>query len=127
MGHFNEAPLQQRLLEPRDVVDGRMGEIDERVASLMGALSSTTRVRTLYVLLEEGELSVGEIAKAVGMSESATSHQLRLLRNLGLVRRRRQGRRGFYGLADDHLGVLLREALYHVDHGRLAEGRQGLS
>lgn len=85
----------------------------------MGALASPTRLRALFALLERGELSAGELAKAVGMRPSATSHQLRVLRDLGLVRCRREGRRRFYSLADDHLGVLLREALYHVDHVRL--------
>lgn len=98
---------------------GDVEGIDERVAALMGALSSRTRVRTLFALLEFGETSAGELAKAVGMSASATSHQLRILRDLGLVRRRREGRSVFYALADDHLGVLLRESLYHVDHNRL--------
>ncbi len=56
------------------------------------------------------------------MSDSATSHQLRVLRDRGLVKRRREGRSAFYSLADGHLEVLLREALFHVDHTRL-EGR----
>jgi DNA-binding transcriptional ArsR family regulator len=102
-----------------------MAGIDERVAALMAALSGPTRIRALFALLEYGETSAGELAKAVGMSASATSHQLRVLRDLGLVRRRREGRAVFYALSDDHLGVLLKEALYHVDHGRLRaeEGR----
>ena len=98
--------------------------VDERIASLMGALASPTRIRVLFALLEAEELSTGELAKAVGMSASATSHQLRILRDLGLIRRRRQGRQCFYCLADNHLGVLLKESLYHVDHSRLQEGRQ---
>lgn len=119
MTHFRDAPLDARLLEPKDVLGGEMGRVDERVASLMGALSSPTRIRALFALLDAGELPVGELAKAVKMSESATSHQLRVLRDLGLVARRREGRRNFYSLADDHLGVLLKESLYHVDHTRL--------
>lgn len=98
-----------------------MEGVDERVAALMGALSSPTRIRALFALLEAGELPAGELAKAVRMSPSATSHQLRVLRDLGLVRRRREGRRVFYALSDDHLGVLLKESLYHVDHARLLE------
>ncbi len=73
-------------------------------------------------MLEAGEPSAGDLAKAVGMTASATSHQLRVLRDLGLVRRRRDGRQVFYVLADDHLGVLLKESLYHVDHARLFSG-----
>lgn len=98
---------------------GDVEGVDERVAALMRALASTTRIRALFALLEMGELSAGNLAKAVGMSASATSHQLRVLRDLGLVKRRREGQRIFYALADDHLGVLLKESLYHVDHVRL--------
>ncbi len=120
--HFRKSSPDARLLEPRDVlgVTGMEG-IDERVAALMGALSSPTRIRALFALLEAGELAAGELAKAVGMSPSATSHQLRVLRDLGLVKGRREGQRVFYSLADDHLGVLLKESLYHVDHARLLE------
>lgn len=122
MAHFENAPPGVRLLEPQDVLGGEMGRIDERVASLMGALSSPTRIRALFALLGAGELAVGELAKVVEMSESATSHQLRILRDLGLVGRRREGRRVYYALVDDHLGVLLKESLYHVDHARLSSG-----
>lgn len=123
MPHFGEASPDARLLEPRDVLGlGGIGGVDERVADLMGALASPTRIRVLFALLELGELPAGELAKAVEMSASATSHQLRVLRVLGLVRRRREGRRVFYELSDDHLGDLLRESLYHVDHARLLEG-----
>ena len=122
VSHFEKSPPDARLLEPRDVLGGgEMGVVDERVAALMGALSSPTRIRALFALLEAGELSAGDLAKAIGMSDSATSHQLRVLRDLGLVERRREGRRAFYSLADGHLAVLLKEALYHVDHGRIIE------
>ncbi len=119
MSHFRDASPEARLLEPRDVLGG--GEVDERLAALMRALSTPTRVRTLYALLEHGELTAGEVAKAIGMSDSATSHQLRILRDLALVKRRREGRRVVYALSDGHLEVLLREALYHVDHTRISE------
>src|SRR5215210_8511938 len=127
MSHFNDAPPNARLLEPRDVLDrDEMAGIDERVAALTAALSSPTRIRALFALFEYRETSAGELAKAVGMSPSATSHQLRILRDLGLVRRRREGRAVFYALADDHLEVLLKESLYHVDHNRLrGEGKNG--
>ena len=124
MTHFRDSSPAARLLEPQDVLGGEIVGVDERIASLMGALASPTRIRVLFALLEVEELSTGELSKAVGMSASATSHQLRVLRDLGLVTRRRQGRRCFYILADNHLGVLLKESLYHVDHTRLQEGRQ---
>lgn len=119
--HFEEAPPGARLLEPRDVLgEGDPGGVDERVADLMRALANPTRIRALFALLEFGELAAGELSKAVKMSPSATSHQLRVLRDLGLVKRRREGRAVIYDLADAHLGVLLRESLYHVDHVRLS-------
>lgn len=121
MSHFKTSPPGARLLEPRDVLGGEFAGVDERVSGLMGALASPTRIRALFALLEAGDLSAGELAKAVGMSASATSHQLRVLRDLGLVIRRREGRQCFYTLADAHLGVLLRESLYHVDHARLSK------
>ena len=126
MPHFGEAPLDIRLLAPRDVLGGGdIDGVDERVADLMGALANPTRLRVLFALLEFGELSAGELAKAVGTSPSATGHQLRVLRDLGLVMRRREGRAAIYRLADDHLGVLLKESLYHVDHARLLRERRG--
>jgi ArsR family transcriptional regulator, nickel/cobalt-responsive transcriptional repressor len=122
MSHFRDSSPDARLLEPCDVLGGEIVGVDERIASLMGALASPTRIRVLFALLEAEELSTGELAKAVGMSASATSHQLRVLRDLGLIARRRQGRQCFYSLADNHLGVLLKESLYHVDHARLQRG-----
>ncbi|MFJ6565179.1 ArsR/SmtB family transcription factor [Streptomyces sp. NPDC091412] len=63
--------------------------------------------------------SVGELAEAVGMEASACSHQLRLLRNLGLVTGERRGRSIIYALYDNHVAELLDQALYHVEHLRL--------
>lgn len=121
MPHFKDSLPDARLLEPRDVLgEGDIKGVDEQIAALMGALSSPTRLRALFALLEAGELSTGDLAKAVKMSEPATSHQLRVLRDLGMVKRRRDGRRVFYTLADDHLGILLKESLYHVDHAQLS-------
>ena len=60
-----------------------------------------------------------ELADAVGMEQSACSHQLRLLRNLGLVTGERRGRSVIYALYDNHVAELLEQALYHVEHLRL--------
>jgi len=87
-----------------------------RLADLFSTLSDASRVRIIAVLLER-ELSVGSVAEALGMSESAVSHQLRGLRQLRLVRSRREGRRIFYSLDDDHVAELFRMGLDHVDHG----------
>jgi DNA-binding transcriptional ArsR family regulator len=94
------------------------GEAARQVAETMQALATPSRVRIL-ARLREAPCSVGELALAVGMEQSAVSHQLRLLRHLGLVVGERVGRRVVYALHDPHVGVLLEEALYHVQHVRL--------
>ena len=77
------------------------------------ALGDPTRVRILDAL-SHGELCVCDLAALVRMSESAVSHQLRLLRTLRLVRPRREGRMVFYALDDRHIMTLFRMALRHV-------------
>jgi ArsR family transcriptional regulator len=86
------------------------------LADLFSALSDPTRLRIISVLLE-GELNVGEIASQLGMTESAVSHQLRGLRQLQLVRSRKEGRQVYYALDDDHVARLYRLGLDHVEHG----------
>ena len=92
------------------------------VAQTMQALATPSRVRILG-RLSAGECSVNELADAVGMEPSAVSHQLRLLRHLGLVVGRRQGRRVVYDLYDDHVGELLEQAISHVEHVRAGLAR----
>ncbi|MBA2763208.1 MAG: helix-turn-helix transcriptional regulator [Thermoleophilaceae bacterium] len=81
----------------------------------MQALATPSRVRILG-RLRVGASSVNELAAAVGMEPSAVSHQLRLLRHLGLVVGRRKGRCVVYDLHDDHVAHLLDEAISHVEH-----------
>jgi DNA-binding transcriptional ArsR family regulator len=69
--------------------------------------------------LRQGPCSVGDLAEAVGMEQSAVSHQLRLLRALGLVTGTRTGRSIVYSLYDTHVAQLLDEAVYHIEHLRL--------
>lgn len=90
-------------------------EMAERLAGIFRALSDPTRVR-IVSLLWGGELCVGDLAEGLEMSPSAVSHQLRLLRDLGLVRRRREGRQIFYALDDQHVADLFRQSLDHVSH-----------
>ena len=94
--------------------------IDERtsfqLAELFSALSDPTRLSMISVLLEQ-EMSVGEIAASIKLSESAVSHQLRGLRHMHLVRPRKQGRQVFYCLDDDHVAQLYQLGLEHVVHG----------
>lgn len=87
------------------------------VADLFKVLGDGTRVRILDTLAQ-GERCVCDIASLVGMSESAVSHQLRLLRTTRLVRVRRLGRQAFYALDDHHIIGLLHDARRHVqEHG----------
>ncbi|OLZ65376.1 transcriptional regulator [Streptomyces sp. IMTB 2501] len=88
------------------------------VASTLQALATPSRLHIL-TRLQEGPCAATELADAVGMEQSACSHQLRLLRNLGLVTTERQGRSVIYALYDNHVAELLEQALYHVEHLRL--------
>jgi len=87
-------------------------------AESIQALATPSRLRIL-ARLHGGAASVNELAEAVGMEPSAVSHQLRLLRHLGLVVGERAGRQVVYELHDDHVGELLTEAVAHVEHVRL--------
>jgi DNA-binding transcriptional ArsR family regulator len=73
--------------------------------------------------LAAGPSAVNELAAAVGMEPSAVSHQLRLLRHLGLVVGQRDGRRVVYDVYDDHVGELLTQAISHVEHLRAGLAR----
>lgn len=88
------------------------------VATTMQALATPSRLLILG-RLRRGSASVGELAEDVGMRQSAVSHQLRLLRNLGLVEGERQGRSIRYALYDDHVAELLDQAVFHAEHLRL--------
>ncbi|MCR8573687.1 ArsR/SmtB family transcription factor [Streptomyces sp. Isolate_219] len=88
------------------------------VAATLQALSTPSRLHIL-ARLQEGPCAVGDLAAAVGMEQSACSHQLRLLRNLGLVTGERNGRSIVYALYDHHVAELLDQALFHVEHLRL--------
>lgn len=92
------------------------------VAQTMQALATPSRVRILG-RLHAGASSVNDLADAVGMEPSAVSHQLRLLRHLGLVVGHREGRRVIYDLYDDHVGELLEQAISHVEHLRSGMAR----
>jgi DNA-binding transcriptional ArsR family regulator len=85
------------------------------IAELMQALSAPSRLRLLFAL-RDGESGVGELADATGMTPSAASQQLRILRHLRFVATRRDGRAILYRLHDAHVAVLLAEARNHLEH-----------
>jgi ArsR family transcriptional regulator len=83
------------------------------VAELLGLFGDATRVRIMFELLA-GECCVSDIAQKLGMTKSAISHQLRILKQGRLVRSRREGRTVYYALADSHVRTILDHALEHV-------------
>ncbi len=95
----------------------------DALAETFRALGDPTRVRVLDAL-SHGELCVCDLAALLGSSQSATSHQLRLLRTLRLVRTRRAGRMVFYALDDRHIVTLFRQGLRHVVESEARPGRR---
>jgi DNA-binding transcriptional ArsR family regulator len=89
-----------------------------KVAETLQALATPSRLLIL-VRLRRGPCAVTELAREIGMEQSAVSHQLRLLRHLGLVTGTRQGKNNLYALYDNHVAALLDEAVYHSEHLRL--------
>lgn len=87
---------------------------------IFDALSDYTRFRILSGLMQQ-DLSVSDLVELCGVSQSAISHQLRLLRDRGLVSMRREGQRAIYTLADDHVATLIRVGLEHAGHWGLED------
>jgi ArsR family transcriptional regulator, lead/cadmium/zinc/bismuth-responsive transcriptional repressor len=96
---------------------GPAPEVLELVVAAFQALADPTRARILYVLVQR-PLCVRDLAIVAGVSESAVSHQLRLLRDRRLVKSRRAGNVIYYAVDDHHVAALFREAEYHADHVR---------
>jgi DNA-binding transcriptional ArsR family regulator len=90
----------------------------ESVADTLSALTAPSRLLILG-RIREGPASVTELTEAIGLEQSAISHQLRVLRSLGLVTRQRSGRSAMYSLYDHHVASLLDEAVFHAEHLRM--------
>ena len=87
-----------------------------QLAELFRALGDASRIRILSAIADQ-ELNVGVIAEMVGISESAGSHHMRGLRQMRLVKARKDGREVYYSLDDDHVAELFKSGLEHVRHG----------
>ncbi len=85
----------------------------EQIAELFKAFGDPTRVRIMSHL-QQKELCVNDIAEAVGLSQSAVSHQLKILKQIHLIKYRREGKNLLYSLADDHVRTILEMGLEHV-------------
>lgn len=113
-----QAELCDDVLVHEDAVSAVNGHIPDEetlggIADLFKNFSDLTRVKILYVLFE-AELCVCDIAQLLQMSQSAISHQLRVLKASRLVKNRRDGKTVFYSLADDHIITILGKGLEHV-------------
>ena len=100
-------------------VDESYQELDEETLYLVSqtfkALSDPTRIRIL-TLLAQKECAVNEIAQKLSLSQSSVSHQLRLLKNLRLVKFRREGTSIYYSPDDEHVMSILKKTIYQVLH-----------
>ena len=83
------------------------------LAELFKVFGDSTRIKILYVLVES-DMSVGDIAQALNMTQSSISHQLRVLKQSRLVRFRREGKNIVYSLADDHVHTIMSQGLEHL-------------
>jgi DNA-binding transcriptional ArsR family regulator len=108
-------------IDPHAVVEGQAALPDEEVLALVvqafDALADVNRAKILYALIRR-PLCVRDLAITIGSSESAVSHQLRILRERRLVKTERKGHLIEYRLDDHHVAALFKEAEYHADHLR---------
>ncbi len=117
-GRMNEQK-EEFLCLRQDVVDKvteKMppDEILYDLAELFKAFGDTTRIRILYALFES-ELCVNDMAQLLGLSQTAVSHQLRVLKNNKLVKFRKEGKIVFYSLSDDHVRKIIEMGMEHVE------------
>ncbi|WP_017755161.1 ArsR/SmtB family transcription factor [Calidifontibacillus oryziterrae] len=87
----------------------------DNVSRAFKALADPTRIKILYLLSQE-ECSVGHIAEVLNMTQSAVSHQLSFLKNLRLVKARREGKSYIYTYEDDHVIEILKQMIHHSLH-----------
>lgn len=99
-----------------EVVRENLPDVDELydLAELFKVFGDSTRIRILYVLFQS-ELCVCDLAEVLGMTQSAVSHQLRILKQARLVTGRREGKSVFYALADDHVRSIIDQGKEHID------------
>jgi ArsR family transcriptional regulator len=91
------------------------GETVLKMANFYQALSDPTRLRIVHTLIH-AEMCVCDLAAVLEMTQSSISHQLRYLKNLGLIKRRKVGRMVYYSIDDEHVLTLFETGLAHVSH-----------
>lgn len=115
-----ETPLCKEVCIDREaVLIARRNQLTEdevnQLSETFRALGDSTRVRIIHAL-RQTELCVCDLAHVLGMNQSAVSHQLRVLRNLRLVKFRKSGKNVYYSLDDDHIVSLFDQGLDHIRH-----------
>ena len=89
-------------------------ELLYELSDLFKVFSDTTRVKILYALMQQEELHVAALAEVIAASQSAVSHQLRILKQAHLVKYRRDGKNIIYSLADEHVITILAQGMSHI-------------
>ena len=108
------APEASRELRERVLTDMPDEESLYDLAELFKVFGDSTRIRILYALFES-ELCVLDIAQILNMTQSAISHQLRVLKQARLVRNRREGKQIYYSLADEHVRTIIGQGMEHIE------------
>jgi len=93
-------------------IDDNLEQIDD-MSKFFKALSDSTRLK-IVLAISNGEICVNDIANTIGMTKSAVSHQLSYLKNLRLIKSRKDGKEVYYSLDDDHVNLLIKSAWDHV-------------
>ena len=114
----NEAPKCQFMHVHEEIVEKVNSAMPQEealfeLAELFKIFGDSTRIRILYVLFES-EMCVCDIAQLLGMTQSAISHQLQVLKKSKLVKYRRQGKTVFYSLADAHVRTIIGQGMEHI-------------
>ena len=111
--------VEVRQVDAEKVTQGKALRLEDDVYGVIAesfrALADTSRVKMVYALLQQ-ELCGCDLAAVAGISESATSQHLRVLRNLRLVKSRHDGRMVYYSVDDDHIRVVMGVCLRHLGH-----------
>lgn len=106
-----------RMQEEFDMEKELQMEFIQEMAEFFKIFGDGTRIRVLQTLME-GEKNVGDLAEVLEMSQSAVSHQLRVLRQNDLVKYRKEGKVVFYSLDDEHVENVLQQGMAHLRHKR---------
>jgi len=118
--HKMSSAVEQKINYTNSIAEPE--EVFMKLAVTFKVLGDVTRTKIIFCLMKE-ELCVNDIADHIRMSQSAVSHQLRVLRNLDLVKYRRDGKISYYSLNDEHINYLFEEGLKHVKE-RLNHNKQ---